>query len=249
MCERERDCGDDHLLIGFTMMGFPMLAFLLLIEEFGGVGSGAGVVGVSAGGWVNRRRGSCRPLVYTASSSRHLVTCHASDKNRKFQLPPTELMTELLKSSNPRATASKFSDSLTEEFFRAASTYLETAKKSGNAGVVEKMERVLEIAMYERGKTLRPEVLLMNSLMTERDMNKRFELIASHRKYIMDPDSYFFALMERMTTDAEGLPDGSRKEQLLGHIRTVINETKEAGKVLRKVAAEEADNDDDSDDD
>lgn len=81
MCERERDCGDDHLLIGFTMMGFPMLAFLLLIEEFGGVGSGAGVVGVSAGGWVNRRRGSCRPLVYTASSSRHLVTCHASDKS------------------------------------------------------------------------------------------------------------------------------------------------------------------------
>lgn len=39
------------------------------------------------------------------------------------------------------------------------------AKKSGNAGVVEKMERVLEIAMYERGKTLRPEVLLMNSVL------------------------------------------------------------------------------------
>lgn len=59
VCERERDCGDDYLFIGFMMMGFFMFVFLFLIEEFGGVGFGVGVVGVLVGGWVNCRRGSC----------------------------------------------------------------------------------------------------------------------------------------------------------------------------------------------
>lgn len=35
-------------------------------------------------------------------------------------------------------------------------------KKLGNVGVVEKMECVLEIVMYERGKMFRLEVLFMN---------------------------------------------------------------------------------------
>ena len=46
-------------------------------------------------------------------------------KARKFQLQATEVLAELLKSKNPQATASKYLDSLTEEFFMVASTYLE----------------------------------------------------------------------------------------------------------------------------
>lgn len=44
---------------------------------------------------------------------------------KKFQLQATEVLAELLKSSNVQATASKYLDSLTEEFFMVASTYLE----------------------------------------------------------------------------------------------------------------------------
>lgn len=44
---------------------------------------------------------------------------------KKFQLQATEVLAELLKSKNTQATASKYLDSLTEEFFMVASTYLE----------------------------------------------------------------------------------------------------------------------------
>lgn len=37
----------------------------------------------------------------------------------------TEVLAELLKSTNPQATASKYLDHLSEEFFMVASTYLE----------------------------------------------------------------------------------------------------------------------------
>jgi hypothetical protein len=44
---------------------------------------------------------------------------------RKYQLQATELLAELIKSDNPQTTAQTHVDSLTEDFFLVASTYLE----------------------------------------------------------------------------------------------------------------------------
>jgi hypothetical protein len=44
---------------------------------------------------------------------------------RKYQLQATELLAELIKSDNPQSTAQTHVDSLTEDFFLVASTYLE----------------------------------------------------------------------------------------------------------------------------
>jgi len=44
---------------------------------------------------------------------------------KKFQMKATEVLAELLKSKSPQATASKYLEHLSEEFFMVASTYLE----------------------------------------------------------------------------------------------------------------------------
>lgn len=54
-----------------------------------------------------------------------LVCADKVAEARKFQLQATELLAELLKSENPEITAQKYLDSLTEDFFMIASTYLE----------------------------------------------------------------------------------------------------------------------------
>ncbi|KAG0615310.1 hypothetical protein M758_5G031200 [Ceratodon purpureus] len=130
------------------------------------LGNSAGAVSVSAGGWSTR---NAQPLVSTSCRARPSVVCKALDKDqiaqaKKFQLQATEVLAELLKSKNTQATASKYLDSLTEEFFMVASTYLEMAKKEGNVEVMKNIENVLEIAMAEKGKTLRPEIQLMNAV-------------------------------------------------------------------------------------
>lgn len=146
----------------------------------------------------------------------------------------TEVLAELLKSKNPQATASKYLDHLSEEFFMVASTYLEMAKKEGNVEVMKKIEEVLEIAMTEKGKTLRPEIQLMNKLLNETDQYERAKTIKSNSLYIMDSDSYFYELLQRMSTDVENLKDSPKKQKLLTQIRTVSREVKEAGKALRR---------------
>lgn len=54
-----------------------------------------------------------------------LLNLDQLDKAKKFQLQATEVLAELLKSSNVQSTAAKLVDSLTEEFFMVASTYFE----------------------------------------------------------------------------------------------------------------------------
>lgn len=156
------------------------------------------------------------------------------DKAKKFQLQATEVLAELLKSSNVQSTAAKLVDSLTEEFFMVASTYFEMAKKEGNAEVMKRIEGVLEVAMAEKGKTLRPEIQLMNKLLNEKDQGKRAETMRSYSQYITDSDGYFYELLQRMNNDVEGLKDSPKKQELLGKIRTVTKEVKETGRAFRK---------------
>jgi len=196
----------------------------------------AGAVSVSAGGFGTSGRAHGQPLVHRL---RPAVVCRALDKDqiakaKKFQLQATEVLAELLKSSNIQATASKYLDSLTEEFFMVASTYLEMAKKEGNVEVMKKIENVLEIAMEEKGKTLRLEIQLMNKLLNETDQYERSKTIRSNSLYIADSDGYFYELLNRMTTDVENLKDSPKKQKLLTQIRAVTREVKEAGKALRR---------------
>lgn len=146
----------------------------------------------------------------------------------------TEVLAELLKSTNPKTTASKYLDHLSEEFFMVASTYLEMAKKEGNAEVMKKIENVLEIAMEEKGKTLRPEIQLMNKLLNSTDQYERAKTIQSNALFIANTDSYFYELLQRMTTDVENLKESPKRQQLLTQIKTVTREVKEASRAMRK---------------
>uniref|UniRef100_A0A7I4F6G5 Uncharacterized protein n=1 Tax=Physcomitrium patens TaxID=3218 RepID=A0A7I4F6G5_PHYPA len=193
-----------------------------------------GSVSVSSAAWSSRAFG--QPLVQTSTQSRQFV-CNALnkdqlDKAKKFQLQATEVLAELLKSSNVQSTAAKLVDSLTEEFFMVASTYFEM--KEGNAEVMKRIEGVLEVAMAEKGKTLRPEIQLMNKLLNEKDQGKRAETMRSYSQYITDSDGYFYELLQRMNNDVEGLKDSPKKQELLGKIRTVTKEVKETGRAFRK---------------
>lgn len=49
---------------------------------------------------------------------------------KRHQLEATEVLAELLKSDNVQFTAQKYLDSLTEEFFMIASTYLEMVQSA-----------------------------------------------------------------------------------------------------------------------
>lgn len=55
----------------------------------------------------------------------HSVCTGKLAEAKRYQLEATEVLAELLKSDNVQFTAQKYLDSLTEEFFMIASTYLE----------------------------------------------------------------------------------------------------------------------------
>jgi hypothetical protein len=152
---------------------------------------------------------------------------------RKYQLQATELLAELIKSDNPQTTAQTHVDSLTEDFFLVASTYLEMAKKEGNAEVVNKIETTLKVAMAEKNKTLRPEIRLLNQLLTDNGVQERAKTIQSNLDYLRT-DSYFFQLLSRMLADVEKQRNNPKRLLLLAQLRTISKETKEAAKALKK---------------
>ncbi|CAK9881394.1 unnamed protein product [Sphagnum jensenii] len=185
-----------------------------------------------------------QPLLHSAtykvpiSVGRGFRVCRASEKEkvteaRKYQLQATELLAELIKSDNPQTTAQTHVDSLTEDFFLVASTYLEMAKKEGNAEVVNKIETTLKVAMAEKNKTLRPEIRLLNQLLTDNGVQERAKTIQSNLDYLRT-DSYFFQLLSRMLADVEKQRNNPKRLLLLAQLRTISKETKEAAKALKK---------------
>lgn len=148
---------------------------------------------------------------------------------------------------------------------------------------MNKIETTLQIAMAEKGKTLRPEIRLMNQvgigsfarcflppkfsygfqilvgvfkflnstwdnipsnninneewwvmqLLNETSTQERAKAIQSNQLYL-DPDGYFFELLERMTADVERQQNNPKRKMLLSQLRTITKEAKEAAKTFRR---------------
>lgn len=133
-------------------------------------------------------------------TSRPWITCGASESERvaelsKRQLRSTELLAELLKTENRQQFAQEHVDSLTEDFFLVSSTFMEMARKDGNMDMVKQIESALKVAMDEKGKTLRPEIQLLNQLLQQNRASERSATFKGNSQYLRN-DSYFFELLE-----------------------------------------------------
>ncbi|KAL2641943.1 hypothetical protein R1flu_009530 [Riccia fluitans] len=166
------------------------------------------------------------------------VVCKASEKDtvakaRKFQLEATELLAELLKADDVKSTAEEHVDSLSEDFFIIASTYLDLAKKEGNLEVVTKLETTLRTALQVKETTLRPEIRLLNQLLRDTAEKDRASTIQANVQYLSS-DSYFFQLLTRMINDVESQKTNPNRLRLLTQLRMINKETREVAKALRR---------------
>ncbi|KAL3694310.1 hypothetical protein R1sor_007961 [Riccia sorocarpa] len=170
--------------------------------------------------------------------ARYFAVCKASEKGtvskaRKFQLEATQLLAELLKADDIKSTAEKHVDSLSEDFFIIASTYLDLAKKEGNLEVVSKLETTLRTALEVKETTLRPEIRLLNQLLRETAEKDRASTIQTNVQYLSS-DSYFFQLLSRMIKDVESQKTNPNQLRLLTQLRMISKETREVAKAMRR---------------
>eukprot|EP01018_Ginkgo_biloba_P008445 Gb_30721 [translate_table: standard] len=164
------------------------------------------------------------------------IQCAASEKERvvelsKSQKNSTELMAELLKSDNPQRVAQVHVDSLTEEFFSISSTFMEMARKEGNKDMVKRIEYALKVAMDVKGKTLRPEVQLLNQLLRDTSVFERSKTFNSYKQYL-SRESYFFQLLSMLSKDVEMMMDSPQKLKLLKQLDCI---KKEAEKISKSI--------------
>lgn len=137
---------------------------------------------------------------------------------RQPQLQATEVLTQLLKSTDLTAASRQLVDHMSEEFFMVGSTYLDMAKKEGEPEVVERLELVLRAAMEAKNATLRPEIRLLNQLLgCEEDAQARKQLLNRQASgdALTSDDGYFFKLLEQVTADVVKQPENPRKASLL----------------------------------
>lgn len=171
-------------------------------------------------------------------TSRCRTTCGASESEKvaelsKRQMKSTELLAELLKTANRTQFAQEHLDSLTEDFFLVSSTFMEMARKDGNMDMVNQIESALKVAMDEKGKTLRPEIQLLNKLLQQTRSSERSTTFKGNSQYLRN-DSYFFELLRMMTKDVEKQPDSPRKSNLLKQLRIIMAEADEISRILQK---------------
>lgn len=177
--------------------------------------------------------------VLRSSVTSHLrTTCGASESERvaelsKRQMKSTELLAELLKTENPHQFAQEHVDSLTEDFFLVSSTYMEMARKDGNMDMVKQIECALKVAMDEKGKTLRPEIQLLNQLLRKNRASERSATFTGNLEYVRN-GSYFFELLRMMTKDVEMQPDSPQKSKLLKRLQIIRTEADEISRTLQK---------------
>ncbi|KAK9812959.1 hypothetical protein WJX72_006509 [[Myrmecia] bisecta] len=157
---------------------------------------------------------------------------HDQDKikaARSTQLQATDVLAKLLGARDPdavRAVAQEYIEHLSEQFFMISSTYLEMAKKEGNAEMFGQMQNVLKIAMEEKQKTLRPEIQLLNRLIAEDSSSARKQILNTQeagRTLVMN-NRYFFGLLDKFTRDVNGQPDNARKMKLSMQLREIKKE-------------------------
>lgn len=170
------------------------------------------------------------------------VHCRAADQGsaeakvegaRKVQLGATQLLAELLKATDLTGAIKANIESISEDFFTVASTYLDMAKKEGNTEVVAQLERTVRAAMAEKEKTLRPELRMLNQLLRDKNAAERSVTMSRHVACLQS-DSYLFTFLNRMILDVEGQPESGQRTKLLLQLRSIQREAKEASKVLAK---------------
>lgn len=179
----------------------------------------------------------CQTYLSRLSIRHRLPPCQAAAKDkvesaRTMQLQATELLAELMKTENPELVAKQHVDSLTQDFFMVASTYLAMAKKEGNVEVVNRLESTLRTAMAVREKTLRPEIQLLNQLLRDDGASERAKTMKKGSDYLRS-DSYFFQLLNRMIMDVEKQPNNPsnpEKSKLLSQLRAINKEAREISK-------------------
>lgn len=179
-----------------------------------------------------------RCALRSSVTSRYRVTRGASESERvaelsKRQMKSTELLAELLKTDNRPQFAQEHVDSLTEDFFLVSSTFMEMARKDGNMDMVKQIESALKVAMDEKGKTLRPEIQLLNQLLQQTRSSERSTTFKGNSQYLRN-DSYFFELLRMMTKDVEKQPDSPRKSNLLKQLQIIMTEADEILRTLQK---------------
>jgi hypothetical protein len=70
-------------------------------------------------------------------------------------------------------------------------------------------------------------------LLNETSTQERAKAIQSNQLYL-DPDGYFFELLERMTADVERQQNNPKRKMLMSQLRTITKEAKEAAKTFRR---------------
>lgn len=188
---------------------------------------------------------SCAFVLPSSRTRSRTLICRAGKRDklemaRKTQTNATDLLAQLMKAEDTQQFACEHVDSLNQEFFMIASTYLSMAKKEGNAEVVNRIETTMKIAMQEREKTLRPEIQLLNQLLRDNGASERSITMSKFVDYLKS-DSYFFQLLNRMTLDVEKQPTSrSNPEQmkLLAQLRAINKEAREISKDIKHAAKE-----------
>lgn len=148
-------------------------------------------------------------------------------KNARLQqLAATDMLATLLQAPDIRSAVQSHMSSLTEDFFSTCSLYLEMARKEGNADVKVKLEAVLKVAMEEKQKTLRPEIQLLNSLLSADSTAGRRSILNTPEsvEQLQMNDKYFFGLVERMMSDVKRQPESARKVQLATRLKDIKKE-------------------------
>lgn len=151
------------------------------------------------------------------------------NRARGKQISSTELLAQLLQAPNLKQTAADSADSMTEEFFMMSSTYLDMANKEGNKDVAAKLEIVLKAAMSAKQATLRPEIQLLNKLLSCKGQQEREQVFRQPQTadILVRDNRYFFSgLLDRMLADTQqqGAAKANARQQSLAQQLKAIND-------------------------
>ncbi|GMH32293.1 hypothetical protein BSKO_00127 [Bryopsis sp. KO-2023] len=146
--------------------------------------------------------------------------------NRAVQIGGSKLLMKLLDADDTRAAAKEIAPEMDEGFFSVGATYLDMAKKEKQLEVAAKIESALKIAMEEKNKTLRPEIMMFNQLIGEPKSFKRKQILNTTEsgEILQMNDGYFFTLLARISMDVENQPDNPQKKPLLAQLRDIKQE-------------------------
>lgn len=172
------------------------------------------------------------PLTYKSSKRKWSIKAEVDpdvviERNRSFQASGSEILMQLLEAKDTRAMAAELAPQLGEDFFMVGSTYIDMAKKDKQLEVAARIESALKIAMEEKNKTLRPEIRLLNDLMTKTTSLQRKQILNTKQAgdTLQMNDGYFFSLLARMTVDVEGQPKTVGRAKLLLQLKEIKQET------------------------